>query len=155
MKLDWGSVPAWLGAGSLLLAFRIFLRDRKVIERAQVDKLGVWFEVERDVSLPGQPRIENVEIKMSIRNGGDLPVELTYAAWGVTTRWTAPDTSQPSYDPNLPVQMVHSVVPGTRVHKQFVGPLTIAPQDTRKLEPWKVNIAHLGARGCKSARPEP
>jgi hypothetical protein len=40
--LDWGSVPAWLGAGSLLLAFVVFLRNRGNAERAQVDLIGAW-----------------------------------------------------------------------------------------------------------------
>ena len=33
----WGSVPAWLGAGSLILAYTVFRRDRVNAERRQVD----------------------------------------------------------------------------------------------------------------------
>jgi hypothetical protein len=46
VKLDWGSVSAWLGAISIILAFRIFMRDRANTDRAQVNTTAVWWEVE-------------------------------------------------------------------------------------------------------------
>jgi hypothetical protein len=42
--VDLGSLPAWLGAFSLLLAYRIFRTDRTNAERAQVDLIGAWAE---------------------------------------------------------------------------------------------------------------
>jgi hypothetical protein len=41
--------------GSLLLAFRIFLPDRARSDRAQVDKVGIWGRIKRDLSPPGGP----------------------------------------------------------------------------------------------------
>jgi hypothetical protein len=54
--LDLGDVPSWIGAGSLLLAFRIFLKDRSRSDRTQVDALGIWGDIERKVIPPGMPR---------------------------------------------------------------------------------------------------
>jgi hypothetical protein len=50
--LDCGNVPAWLGAGSLILACLVFMRDRTSSERAQVDLVGAWATVEYERSAP-------------------------------------------------------------------------------------------------------
>jgi hypothetical protein len=38
--IDLGNVPSWLAAGSLLLVFVIFIRDRGNSDRSQVDRVG-------------------------------------------------------------------------------------------------------------------
>src|SRR4051794_33457602 len=46
MHLDWGAVPAWVGAlltgSSLILALRIMLQDRRKGERAEALKVICW-----------------------------------------------------------------------------------------------------------------
>jgi len=72
--LDWGSVPAYAAAASLLLAFRLFLRDRRNAERAQVDLVGVWGMWER-TALPEDlaDRPYDVTVRVFIRNASELP----------------------------------------------------------------------------------
>lgn len=66
LTLDWGSVPAWLGAGSLLLAFRIFWRDRSNAERSQVDLVGAWGTTEYERRAPDiSDRVEKVSVTSS------------------------------------------------------------------------------------------
>jgi hypothetical protein len=61
LNLAWGSVPAWLGAVSLLLAFRIFWRDRSNAERSQVDLVGAWGTTEYERRSPDpSERVEQV-----------------------------------------------------------------------------------------------
>jgi hypothetical protein len=58
--LDWGNVPAWLGALSLILAYRVFMRDRYNAQRGQMDKLGAWATVAYVRRLPGaSTRVED------------------------------------------------------------------------------------------------
>jgi len=57
-SLDYGSVPAWIGALSLLLAFRIFVGDRRSADRSQADQVGVWLKLEYERAAPEDPRIE-------------------------------------------------------------------------------------------------
>jgi hypothetical protein len=70
--VDWGNVPAWLGAGSLLLAFTIFIRDRRNSDRLQVDRVGVWFTETYERRMPGvgedQGRVEEADIQVHVRN---------------------------------------------------------------------------------------
>jgi hypothetical protein len=81
---DWGNVPAWLGAVSLLLAFRIFLRDRGTRQRAQVERVGVWWKIEREVSFPGDShRVDDAKIRTYVRNASDLPIEASLIAWTI------------------------------------------------------------------------
>jgi hypothetical protein len=149
MRLDLGSVPAWAGALSLLLAFRIFLLDRTKKDRAQVDAVGIWWEVRRQHHFMDQPRVESLETRMLARNGSDLPVELTYVAWEVETRWIVPDVEQDFIsreDPWYPG--VWSVATAAQRARLFTGPIQIPPGTTIE-GPWRVhNIAHLAPEGA-------
>jgi hypothetical protein len=68
---DMGNVPSWIGTVSLLLAFRIFLRDRGKSDRVQVDAVGIWGDIEREAVLPGKPRTDDVKVQIHIRNATD------------------------------------------------------------------------------------
>jgi hypothetical protein len=144
MKLDWGSVPAWACAVSLLLAYRIFARDRTAADRAQVDTVGVWWEIERPLAMLDAPRVNVVKIRWLARNASDLPVELTNVAWEIDTKWAVPDVAQAYLKPEDPhYPGVWSVEKGTKRQRAFVGPIRIPPQETLKGEWQEFNIAHL------------
>lgn len=140
---DWGNVPAWIGAGSLLLAFRIFLRDRSRADRAQVDAVGVWWEIERDPLMPGMRRVDDTKVRMLVRNAGDLPVEATQIAWTIKTRWAVPDFGQalfPETDPHYPG--VYTVQNGLDDSLRFTGPARIPPQKTLEGQWLTINLTH-------------
>ncbi|MFC4958499.1 hypothetical protein ACFPFX_19630 [Streptomyces mauvecolor] len=75
--LDWGTVPAWLGAGSLLIAFRVFQKDRSNAERAQIDKLGIWDELVPYLADTGDRHLL-AQVHVKVKNGSDLPLEVVY-----------------------------------------------------------------------------
>lgn len=144
MKLDWGNVPAWAGALSLLLAFRLFIRDRNTAERRQVDSVGVWWEVERTAVMPGEPGNDDVKVRLLARNGSELPIELSYVAFEIETRWSVPDYDQAWFDPEDPhYPGVWKIERGTEPHRMFVGPINIAPQSTFEGSWASANLSHL------------
>jgi hypothetical protein len=156
VRLDWGSIPAWIGAGSLLLAFRIFLRDRTKSDRFQVDLVGIWWEIEREVGFMSDPRVEELRFKVFARNGSDLPVEVTYVAWEIQTRWWVPDFAQAQAyleidDPNYPG--VWSEDPGTQGDRRFIGPIRIPPQETWDSGWIGHNVAHQAPRNARQLVP--
>ncbi|MEV6176401.1 hypothetical protein [Streptomyces sp. NPDC052015] len=83
---DWGTVPAWLGAGSLLLAFRVFLQDRRNAEREQVDSVGAWASLESTQAEDGQCGTQSAVMRLNVRNGSDLPVDIVDVKYGVAGR---------------------------------------------------------------------
>ncbi len=86
--LDWGNVPAWLGAGSLILAYLVIMRDRTSSERAQVDLVGAWTTVEYERSAPDvSPRVESGMVTGHVRNASELPVRVAQIAYKVESRW--------------------------------------------------------------------
>jgi hypothetical protein len=132
LALDWGSVPAWLGAGSLLLAFRIFWRDRSNAERAQVDLVGAWGTTEYERRSPdASERVEHVKVHLFIRNASELPVEVTQLACDLETTWLVPDG-----------EFAYRSVAGVQPHRSFSDPIVVAPQDTWDGS-YDFNIAHL------------
>jgi hypothetical protein len=144
MRLDWGNVPAWAGAVALLLAFRIFLRDRTSADRAQVDKVGVWWEIDRPLAWNHEPRIEVIRTRLLVRNGSDLPVELTYVAWEIDTRWWVPDTAQAYLEPENPSYPgAWSTKRGVTRQRLFIGPIRVPPRKTIESDWQPHNIAHL------------
>jgi hypothetical protein len=129
-----GNVPSWISAGSLLLAFRIFLRDRSRSDRAQVDTVGIWGEIKREAILPGEPRNDWIEFKLCIRNASDLPVEIHQVEFTFTTKWLVP-LPEPSFE-------IGKEIPGRSDIRRFAGHIGIAPQFTWK-SPWEtVDLAH-------------
>jgi hypothetical protein len=130
--LDWGSVPAWLGAGSLLLAFWIFHHDRRNDERAQVDLVGAWGtpEYERR-SSDASERVEQVRAHLFIRNASELPIEVVQLACDLETTWDVPDG-----------ELAYRPVAGVQPHRSFIDRVMVPPQDTWDGS-YDFNIAHL------------
>jgi hypothetical protein len=131
-NLDWGSVPAWLGAGSLLLAFRIFWRDRTNAERSQVDLVGAWGTTEYERRAPdASERVVQVRVRLFIRNASELPIEVVQLACDLETAWLVPDG-----------EIAYRPVAGVQPHRSFTDHIVVPPQDT-----WdsshEFNIAHL------------
>jgi hypothetical protein len=151
VKIDWGSVPAWAGGVSLLLAFRVFLRDRAKADRFQVETAGVWWDIDRPALLPGQPRNDDVKVRCHFRNGSELPVEFTYIAWEMDSRWSVPDmgaTYLPPDDPHFPG--VWDVKPGIMRKRMFYGPVRVPPQETIN-GPWQdFDVSELAPTGAST-----
>jgi hypothetical protein len=146
---DWGSVPAWLGAVSILIAFRIFVRDRRNADRTQADRVGTWFEVDRELVFPPQPRIDTVKIRINIRNGTDLPIEATQTTWTIDTKWGIP--SKPINDPNGPTSW--RIIPGHKDPHKFTDPIMVAPQSTWIGDWQEFNLSHTAPDSAKFLDP--
>ncbi|HJQ08047.1 MAG TPA: hypothetical protein VJ836_01040 [Candidatus Saccharimonadales bacterium] len=136
--LDYGTVPAWLTGFSLLLAFQIFLRDRRSADRSQVDQIGVWLKLEYERVAPEGARVENGKFTRFVRNGSALPVEIVQIAFDIHTRWMVRDLAQ--WRDELPVW---DVKPGTGVVQMYSGRVRVAPEETWDSGPQEVNFAHL------------
>jgi hypothetical protein len=85
--LDWGSVPAWAGALSLFLAFRVFLRDRSNAERAQVDLIGVWATWHRFIPETLAEKPYDITVRICAKNASELPVQIVRLAYEIETQW--------------------------------------------------------------------
>ncbi len=134
-----GNVPSWLGAGSLLLAFWIFLRDRSRSDRTQVDAVGIWGDIDPKPVFPGEPRSDDIKVQLHIRNATELPVEVHLLAFSFQTRWMVPSFSD---KPPGPGPHTWEQVSGKTDTLRFMGPLGIAPQ-----KPWDsqwitINLTH-------------
>ncbi len=138
--LDWGSVPAWVGAVSFVLAFKIFLRDRTTTQRQQVNLLGLWMKPTWDIKMPGEGLAHEITLARFVRNGSELPIDVVQIAYDVQTCWMVPHPEQ--WRPDLPV---YGSVPGTDRMRFYAGPLRVVPGETwsDEAEPQRVNIAHL------------
>lgn len=131
---DWGTVPAWFGGLSLVLALSIFMRDRSAADRKDVDLVGVWWkaEWERKVPMDETGRVETGTIKLHFGNAGNLPVEITHVSFEVRTKWVVRDLDQWERDPDGNLKRdfgVWTVAPGTSSHKHFISHVRVPPQD--------------------------
>ncbi|MFI5840348.1 hypothetical protein ACIA8K_11645 [Catenuloplanes sp. NPDC051500] len=137
-QLDYGTVPAWLGALSLLLAYRIFHRDRISSDRAQVDLVGFWAVPSWDRRSPMDAMVETCEIERFVRNGSQLPVDVHQVAFDVRTQWCVRDLEQWSDD--FPVWEIKE---GTDLLRYFQGLVRVPPEETYELGAQPINVAHL------------
>jgi len=130
--VDLGSLPAWLGAFSLLLAYRIFRNDRTNAERAQVDLIGAWAE---PASTWREISAYEVRTQPYIRNSSELPVEVKMLAYEIHTTWLVGD--------------VHIETAGSPVVKQFLYDVSVPPQQTwdNAGTPAPANVAHTAPEG--------
>lgn len=145
--MDWGSVPAWLGAGSLLLAFKIFLRDRTEREQSQVERIGVWATAAYTRKKPwDRDRIEVGRVKVFVKNATDLPVTVAQIAFEMHTSWMVIDRSNwnpgPGEQFNTDAPGVWTIKPGTSTQLSFKDRLVIPPEDTVSWED-EVNFGHM------------
>lgn len=142
MALDMGTVPAWLGAFSIVIAFSVFMRDRNERDRAQVERVGIWTTAEYERKLPwSEDRVETGKITFFARNSTDLPVELIRVAYEIRTRWDVPDV-QPDADEEHPEPRAWTVTPGVTTQMIFSERMQISPQDTLNWSS-EVNFAHM------------
>jgi hypothetical protein len=147
--VDLGTVPSWLGAGSLLLAFVIFFRDRRNSDRAQPDRLGIWFTEKYEMRMPAagtdQSRVEEAEIEVHVRNASDLPIDVIQLAYEVRTAWMVP------HEPADPVS-AYAVTPSSDGVQQFLNDLRVPPGETLDMS-FPVNFAHLAPDGAVQLSP--
>jgi hypothetical protein len=148
--VDWGNVPAWLGAGSLLLAFTIFIRDRWNSDRSQVDRVGVWFTETYERRMPGvgedQGRVEEADIQVHVRNASDLPADVVQLAYEIQTSWMVPNAP-----PESPVSSYVGTAGEGRILK-FLNDFRVPPGETLDL-PSRVNVAHLALKQRSNSLP--
>jgi len=137
--LDYGTVPGWLAAFSILLAFYIFRLDRRATERTQVDLIGVWLKLDYERVLPIEAaRVETGRFTRFVRNGSALPVEIVQIAFSIHTRWMVRDLVQ--WRDDVPVW---AVKPGTGSVQMYSGRVRVPPAETWDSGSQEVNLAHL------------
>jgi hypothetical protein len=122
--LDWGSLPAWAGALSLFLAFRIFLRDHSNAERAQVDLIGTWGTTQYEIRMPDEDsRLRRgphtATARLLIKNASALPIEVEHLTCKVETTWLI-RTGEHEYD----------TVDGRKSEELYIPRTTVAPDST-------------------------
>jgi hypothetical protein len=114
-----------------------FLRDRARSDRTQVDTVGIWGMIKRDPALPGGRRVDDVEIKIHIRNASELPIEVIQMAWTLQTQWLIPSEDHP-----YPEVMVRRSMKGKPDVMRFLGAVGVAPQETFASQWYPTNLAH-------------
>jgi hypothetical protein len=133
-RLKFGTVPGWLAAGSLWLAFKVFRRDRENTERAQVDLMGAWgaawyVPAAENQENPLTP--QDAGVKVWIRNASELPIEVAQLAYEVHTTWMVPETKGvPQHDCGCEPFGVSKPVSGRKPLRKFVPPFRVPPQET-------------------------
>ena len=132
-----GNVPSWIGAGSLLLAFRIFLRDRSRSDRAQVEAVGIWGGIQRRLSAPGIGKDDYISFQMQMKNSSDLPIEVHVVAYRIQTRWIVPWSNVSSS-----ATLVRNEVAGKTDIMRFVGAVGLAPQEKWNGELFRIDLRH-------------
>ena len=70
--VNWGDVPTWaasvLTGGSLILGFSILLRDRRRMDRSQIDQFAFWVEGDKSDR-------HTARILIHVKNTSTLPVK--------------------------------------------------------------------------------
>jgi hypothetical protein len=135
--VDLGTAPGWLGAGSLILAFVIFLRDRRNGERSQVDLVGAWGEARYlRVSPDKADIVDPVTIQMHLRNASELPVIVKLLAYEVHTRWAVRE-SEYSWE----------VIDAAEPSRAFVPDVQLAPGETKDIPPHRLDVTDHAPKG--------
>jgi len=136
-QAQWGTVPAWFGGASLLLAFFLFLRDRRRDDRVLIDKVAIWSTATYDQTLTSltdaAKRNDGTQIKLTAKNASDLPVEVHAAVFEVTSEWRV--LASPAGDG-------WSSEPGTkRKQLSLLEPVLLAPGDHKIVSGYAMNLA--------------
>jgi hypothetical protein len=137
-QAQWGTVPAWFGGASLLLAFFLFMRDRRRDDRALIDKIAIWPTVTYDQTstalVSAAKRNDGTRIKLTAKNASDLPVEVHAAVFEVTSQWMVPAS---------PAGGGWSTRPGTEpAQLSLLAPVLLAPGDDKIISDYGMNLAH-------------
>jgi hypothetical protein len=141
---EWvGAIAEWVGgigtAGALLIALSVLLRDRGKAERAQVDLVGAWGEPTYERAELGEPRVENAEIRICVRNGSPLPIVVTQLVYSIHTSWLRRGRLY-SYDPAGRGMVAPYFLSGFRVPPHDTWDATfpvklVTPADALQLHP--------------------
>lgn len=128
--LDWGTVPAWFGGISFLLALRIFAKDRRASDREQINQLGVWPDT---TSAPHSE--ECGRYFLIVKNASNLPLRVTEIRTATYPRWVK-DVPEES----IPTAAVQRVQPGEtpRIDTTHFG--IIPPEEEKRSE----QLPHFG-----------
>jgi hypothetical protein len=148
-QAQWGTVPAWFGGASLLLAVFLFMRDRRRDDRALIDKVAIWPTVTYDqtfTALQGAgKRNDGTQIKLAAKNASDLPVEVHAVVVEVTSRWMVP--TRPAGD-------AWSTEPGTKPPQLLViERVLLAPSDDKIISDYGMSLAHQAPEGAVQLDP--
>jgi hypothetical protein len=85
--------------------------------------------------LPNSPdRVEEIKVKLSVRNASELPINVVQIAYEVQTRWLD-QTGEIAYEPIAGLQPIRS----------FVEKITVPPQETLDGS-YDHNVAHTAPR---------
>jgi hypothetical protein len=127
---NFGDVPSWLGAVSIVLAFVIFGLERRNRSRAQVDALGVWTRVSYTPKMPdSEDAVGEVSATVFARNAADVPVKVVQLACALRPVWMVPDPDAQTGGPPGRI-WVWRPEPGLDPPvRSFLGPFTVAPGD--------------------------
>jgi hypothetical protein len=143
-KLQYGTVPAWFGGASLLLAFMLFLRDRRRDDRAQIDKVAVWMVPTWDptLALRDPQRVveptEEIHYRIFAKNSNDVPIEIAHAAFTIETKWLVPTGD-----------LASRVIDGTEKSRLFQDGYLLAPGEQREQPAQLFYVGHQAPAGAK------
>lgn len=89
--LDWGNVPSWASAGSLIVAAAVYARDHRRYQRRQVDEVAAWRNSK--ILTFGQDALgKNIDqrwlkVNLRITNSSMLPVRKFMVQYCLYRRW--------------------------------------------------------------------
>jgi hypothetical protein len=135
-KAQYGTVPAWFGGLSLVLALILFFRDRRRDEREQIDKTAVWVTADWDPTLAlREPNrtvepTEEISYQIFAKNSNDVPVEIGHAAFVVETGWWVRNNELSSI-----------LTRGTESSRLFQSAYLLAPGEQREQPARKFYVA--------------
>lgn len=153
-KAEWGTVPAWFGGLSLLLAFVLFFRDRRRDDREQIDKVAIWLTTAYEPQFFGADgkidRIEEVEYTLHTKNANDVPIDVHAVAFDIRTWWTVPQ-EHPRHDDGTPVAYLYE--PGTVPNRHFTGRFLLPPDGSLPEQAQKTHIGHHAPESATQLAP--
>lgn len=102
---DWGNAPAWLSAGSFIVAASVYLRDRRRIQMRHVDNMVLRSEVQlgwrpMNEGDPDAVKIQSLTsftLTASVKNIGDHPFYLGAIGYKVQFTWGFPNDPDRSH----------------------------------------------------------
>lgn len=142
-NLQYGTVPAWFGGASLLLAFVLFLRDRRRDDREQIDKVAVWMVPSWDPTpaLRNPKRVveptEEIHYRIFAKNSNDVPIEIAHAAFTIETAWRVPTGD-----------LVSTMVAGTEMSRLFQDGYLLPPGEQREQPDQLFYVGHQAPAGA-------
>jgi hypothetical protein len=117
------AIGDFLAGITLFLLVWIFIRDRRVADRAQIDQFAAWIEWDSDLERPpGEPFYVNVRVLL--RNVSKLPIEIIHVGVDIRARWTVEDLQAEEH------VAVSKPVEGTEKPTFMIRGVRLAPNQT-------------------------